>query len=804
VQAIVVTLFERHDLALVVLAAFVCALSAFSGITLLKHARRSAGLRRALWVAVAAISVGFGIWTTHFVAMLAFSPGISTGYDLPVTLFSLALAIIIVGAGLWLAASGDRRSDLLLGGAVVGVGISVMHYVGMGALLVGGEIGWSGPLVALSIILGMALAAASLVVGAERSGLVPKLAAAGLLTLAICAMHFTGMGAADLSNCFAIVAPAEATPGWLSLVLAGSSILILLAVMGAIAINLRERRRTLAEADRMRELADAAVEGLIVHRNGVIVSANRSFLTLVDMHGPRPAEMPIARFFGPQALAALAASPDQPIETEISLADGRIVPVECILRPLAFAGQPHEAIAVRDLSSRHQAEQHIRYLAHHDTLTGLPNRASFYRLLNDEIGHARRHDQMFAVLCLDLDRFKQVNDLFGHAAGDDLLRRIGDILSRTLGDVGTPARLGGDEFAILLGNVGTPERAGRIAESVLEAIARANGDTASLAMITVSIGIAISGRGGDGEPVMAEKIMNEADTSLYRAKQDGRGVYRFYRAEMGALVRERRLLEHDLRHALALGQFHLVYQPQVDVQTGEVAGFEALLRWDHPERGSVSPAMFVPVAEESGMILAIGEWVLREACEEAQRWTAPLSIAVNVSAVQLHAPGFEQLVAGILAETGLSPDRLEIEITETALVRDVTLAVTVLNRVRAMGVRIAMDDFGTGYSSLANLRAFPFSKIKVDQSFIRSVDTNPQSAAIVRAVLGLGSGLDVPVVAEGVERVEELEFLRGEICQSAQGYLLSRPSRIETFAGVTSGRVTRLGPMVVGPMLRVV
>jgi EAL domain-containing protein (putative c-di-GMP-specific phosphodiesterase class I) len=253
---------------------------------------------------------------------------------------------------------------------------------------------------------------------------------------------------------------------------------------------------------------------------------------------------------------------------------------------------------------------------------------------------------------------------------------------------------------------------------------------------------------------------------------------------------------------VARNQLRLVYQPQVDLKSGEVTGFEALVRWSHPERGDVSPGEFVPIAEESGLILQIGEWVMRTACAEAAQWKNDLTIAVNVSVVQIHAPAFAHTLHEILLDTGLKPSRLEVEITETALVKDINRAVTTLRQIKALGVEIAMDDFGTGYSSLANLRAFPFSKIKVDQSFIRSVDSNDQSATIVRAVLGLGSGLNVPVVAEGVERFEELEFLKSEICQSAQGYLLSRPKDIGSFRAITEGRSKTLEPPT--PELRLV
>jgi diguanylate cyclase (GGDEF)-like protein len=785
-QTVIFTLFNNHDLRLVALAALVCALSAFAGITLLTHARKTTGPMQKVWLGVAAISVGFGIWATHFVAMLSFNAGMPVGYDLPVTLLSLAIAIVIVGGGLWFAALGKGTLDTLLGGAVVGVGISIMHYTGMAAVLIGGGIAWDAPIVATSVLFGMALGAAALFVATRADTLWSRVSATVLLTLAICAMHFTAMGAAGLANCFPVVAASDMTPAWLSLVVAIISTGILAIALGGTYLDLRDRRRSAAESDRMRGLADAAVEGLVVVRDGRIVTANQSFVRLIGSDGD-VAGAALSEFIEATAVTRLSERVNAAIETELRTRTG-VVPVEVIAHDVEFAGAPHLAIAVRDLSARKQAEQHIRFLAHHDALTGLPNRVSFGRRLEDEISHARRHGQTFAVLCLDLDRFKEVNDLFGHAAGDALLQRVGQALLTAVEGSGHAARLSGDEFAVLLGDVGTPARAGRIAEAILDAFRRDNERSETGATISASIGIALFPDDSDS----AEHIMSAADTALYRAKQDGRGIYRFFETAMGTAVRDRRLVEHDLRHAISRNQLRLVYQPQVDIKSNEVTGFEALVRWRHPERGDVSPAQFVPIAEESGLILQIGEWVLRTACAEAARWKQPLSIAVNVSAVQVHNPAFAQTVHEVLIQTGLSPSRLEIEVTETALIRDMMRAVTTLRQIRALGVRIAMDDFGTGYSSLANLRAFPFSKIKVDQSFIRSVDSNGQSAAIVRAVLGLGSGLNVPVVAEGVERIEELEFLRGEVCQTAQGYLLSRPMEIGTFAEVTSGRTLHL------------
>jgi diguanylate cyclase (GGDEF)-like protein len=548
----------------------------------------------------------------------------------------------------------------------------------------------------------------------------------------------------------------------------------------------------------MRGLADAAVEGLLVVKDSTIVTANSSFMKLVDVPQKLITGRHLADFFPASAVTSLIENSNTPLETELTNSGGGKLPVEVIMREVDFGGTPHHAVAVRDLSTRKKDEQHIRFLAHHDPLTGLPNRASFTRALEDEIAHARRHGQTIAVVGLDLDRFKEVNDLFGHPAGDALLQRVGQAILSVVDGRGSAARLGGDEFAILLRDAHSPARVGYVAEMVMDAFRRDNEQSTSGALISASIGIALFPNDGDD----AEALVKNADTALYRAKQDGRGVYRFYENAMGVAVRDRRLIEHELRHAVARNQLRLVYQPQVDIQSGEVIGFEALVRWKHPERGDVSPGEFVPIAEESGLILQIGEWVMRTACAEAAKWQNDLTIAVNVSAVQIHAPAFAHTLHEILLDTGLKPSRLEVEITETALVKDINRAVTTLRQIKALGVEIAMDDFGTGYSSLANLRAFPFSKIKVDQSFIRSVDSNDQSATIVRAVLGLGSGLNVPVVAEGVERPEELAFLKGEICQSAQGYLLSRPKDISNFRAITEGRTRVLEPQA--PELRLV
>jgi diguanylate cyclase len=740
---------------------------------------------RLVWLAVSATATGFGIWATHFIAMLAFSPGIPSAYNIALTALSLVAAIFLTGAGLAVAVSSQIGVGAWLGGAMVGGGIAAMHYTGMAAFEIQGRIIWDPLLVTTSIALGGLVGACALPVGLRGDALKWKLLGALLLTVAICSHHFTAMGAAQIVPDPTVQLSETALPtGLLSLAVALAGFIILVLALAGVAIDMRDRRRGELEGDRMRGLANAAIEGLLVCEGETIVTANDSFMALIggsadDMIGAK-----LEQYIPEEnTRQTLWDRPNHPVEGDLVRKNGSSTPVELIQRPVDFAGKPHRAIAVRDLRARKQAEKHIRFLAHHDALTGLPNRSTFNARLDQEIEAASTSGQRVAVLCLDLDRFKEVNDLFGHAAGDRVLQAFAKRVSGLLDERQMMARLSGDEFAIVAPGLSNPSVAGRIAESILEVlqaqIEPADEDTS----VATSIGIAIC----PDDATDRHALLSHADTALYRAKNEGRATYRFFEASMGAAVRDRRLLEHDLRNAVARGELRLVYQPQKDIRTGEVVGLEALLRWKHPMRGNVSPAEFVPIAEDTGVILPIGEWVLRTACREAATWTKPLTVAVNVSAVQIHSSNFAHAIHEILFETGLPPGRLELEITETALVRDLHRALATLRRIKMLGVRIAMDDFGTGYSSLSNLRAFPFDKIKIDGSFIKSVNVNEQAAAIVRSVLGLGRALRLPVLAEGVETTAELAFLESELCNEAQGYLLGRPEEIEALRQLTHG-----------------
>ena len=785
------------------LAAAVCLISSYACVNLLRHSRRSSGRLRLTWTIVAALAVGFGIWATHFIGILALRPGFVLSYDFALTALSLAIAIVVCGFGIAMAIRGTGPLDHFLGGAVVGVGISTMHYTGIAALIMGGNLGWNPPLVAVSILAGMVLGGLA-VVSAMGRGWRRLILGAVLLTLAICVMHFTAISAADFSRCFPLMVDGDVDGAWLSISLSLISVLILGAAFGSLLLDQADRRRTARELQR--QLADADKLGEVKKRLELAMTHMAQGLCLYDAHGylslhnsRYPIMLGLAaetvldglhfrdicrmslRAYGisdadldtyTEALYTrnmeLIAQPNGG-ELVYPLTNGRVLQVQH--SPI---GDGSWVTTTDDITERKRNEAAIAHLALHDGLTNLPNRAQFDQKFDLALAEAEAGDDNLAVVAIDLDGFKEINDSYGHAAGDLVLRSLAERLSSMLRDGELVARVGGDEFAAIKRFTSMDALRDFIQRLENALFTHLKHDEMSV-QTGASIGIAIYPEDG----AERSKLLSNADLAMYRAKAEFDRHIAYYESEMDEHSRQRRAMARDLWTALDTNEFELVYQVQQSVQTGVITGYEVLLRWDRPGFGPVSPNDFVPVAEECGAISAIGAWVLSKACRDAATWPEPYKIAVNISAVQLGQIDLIELVRTELILSGLKPQRLELEVTETAIIGDKSRALHILRQIRAMGVSIAIDDFGTGYSSLDTLRSFPFDKIKLDRSFMSEVEDDEQSKAIVRAILALGRSLGVPVLAEGVETAKQLEFLCVEGCNEAQGYLLGRPARMD-------------------------
>ncbi len=536
--------------------------------------------------------------------------------------------------------------------------------------------------------------------------------------------------------------------------------------------DLSERRR--AEA-RLRKIVEAtAAPLLLVDPGGTIVFANPAAAALFG----RPA-------------AALQGSPlglpvndARPAEVQIPQPDGTRRAAEMQFAAAELEGREVLVVSLHDLTERKRYESRIEHLASHDALTGLPNRALLRDRVEQAIVHARRTASRVAVMYVDLDQFKLVNDSWGHPAGDALLVEVGSRLRSAMREGDTVARLGGDEFVVLLADVARPGDSAVVARKIAGALAPPIVLDSRETQVTASIGIAIWPEDGEG----LEALLQCADVAMYRAKDEGRNGYQYYSGEMGAQARARVELETGLRQALEREELRLHWQPQVDLATGEVRGCEALMRWERPGRGLVSPAQFIPLAEESGLIVPIGEWALRAACREAAGWAAAglgrIQVAVNLSARQFRQGAVVETVRAALAESGLPAGCLELEITESVLARDLDQVVKALEQVRRMGVSVAIDDFGTGYSSLAYLRTLPIQKLKIDRSFIKGIPEDREAAALVGEIIRLAHVLSLEVVAEGVETAPQAAFLREAGCEKMQGFLFSRPVPSAEFAAL--------------------
>ena len=785
-------LTQQHDLRLVLLAGVICFLSALTAFNVIGRARQAATPKaRNLWHMAAAVTTGFGIWSTHFVAMLAFEPSIPIGYAMGLTLASVVIAIAVTGAGIATYLNWPGPRGAALGGAMVGLGIACMHYTGMAAVRLPGYITYDAGLVMASVAFGIGLGALAFLARQRLQGASGLAAATGLLTLAICAMHFTAMASARLT----ITANAGLPGGllsdsWLAVGIAVATLAITILCLATSIFDQHLAHRALDEADRLTTLAEAGTEGIVICSDGIIRYGNSAFSRITGMAPEEIAGRPFRDFLTEvdyaRAMSLMRQSENTPFEAALRTRDGTSISVELVARPMDVGRSHDQIFALRDLTEQKRSQAQIEFLAHHDALTELPNRSLFKTRFQQELAGAARRGEKLAVMCLDLDRFKDINDTLGHGAGDMLLRQVAERLSACIRETDVVARLSGDEFAILQVGIAQPSGATRLAARIHQVLAEPVNLDGNETPVGVSIGISIFPDDGTS----GTNLLRNADMALYRAKADGRNTHRFFETGMDEAMRRRRELERDLRNSLKNGEMYLEYQPQAMASSNEVVGFEALVRWRHPTLGKLSPGSFIEIAENCGFIVQLGRWVLHKACSDAATWDKPLSIAVNLSPVQFQHGDLAQEVEDTLKETGLAPERLELEITEGVLLSDKDRALAMLTRIKELGVRIAMDDFGTGYSSLSYLQSFPFDKIKIDRSFVAGLEGNDEARAIVRAVIGLSHALNLPVVAEGVENEAQLELLRRELCTEVQGYLIGRPDLIDRFDQIVGPTAT--------------
>ena len=915
---VVTCLAFEHDLRLVALAALLCFLSSHAGFMLLSRARAAQGGARIAWMMSAAAAAGFGIWATHFVAMLAYDPGITLGYELSGTLLSLAIAVFTTAAAVASAVFLTGRSGILAAAVLFGMGVSSMHFIGMTAMEFPGSLIWNRGMMVAATAFAVLLSVPAFFLHAHAARRPARLfGASALMATGIVLMHFTAMGG------IAIQPLADAVPGaglipprlLASIVFVASLSLLLCGLAAVLFAGRADRTAAASEAnfrrmvqsvqdyaihmldiegrvsnwnsgaectlgyseaeivgrdfalfypqeDRQAGLPDRALrmartqgrfetEGWRMRKDG---TAFWAYVVIVPIYDDEKRLMGYAKITRDRTQQMLNSARLTETSRNLNLAldhmanaiclydqDERLVLHNGRLREIfGFSGELHlvgktfreicelraslgiEAIpdvdsfyikhrrlitspeggedirsiangktvrtihrptgngawvtTIEDITERVRSEERIAHLARHDGLTGLPNRRRFSEMLDAAIQGANRGNRKVAAVCIDLDKFKDVNDTFGHASGDALLSTIAQRMTAGLDASEAIGRFGGDEFVALKAYTDQTQL-----DAFLARLGAALSEPVDLGYLTIapeaSFGIAIYPQDAQDR----DRLLSNADMAMYRSKDSLDQKVSYYEAGMDEAARARRALGRDIAPGIEDGQFYLAYQVQKSARTQTVTGYEVLLRWNHPQQGAIPPYVFIPLAEESGAITMLGEWVLEEACREAAGWPQAHRIAVNLSPLQLSDMLLPEKVRKILVSTGLAPARLELEVTESAIIGDKIRALHILRQIKALGVTIAIDDFGTGYSSLETLRAFPFDKIKLDRSFVAEIGSR-QAKAFVRAIVALGKSLDVAVLAEGVETDEQYRFLISEGCDEVQGFLFGRPGTPEQLA----------------------
>ena len=749
--------------------------SSFSAVAVLSHASALVGWIRRGWLCLAALAFGFGVWTTHFVAMVAETSGRDVSYALRPTVLSLMVAVVGVLPAFAMVLSAPRSVRVRIGaGTLVAAAVSAMHFTGMSAIW-SARVSYRPMNVVGAVALGVIFAVLALWQINKIHRVRGQIKTAVLLMCCIAAIHFVAMAGTTFSQVLIPLGSDQLIGRDVTLASAGACVFAV-AIIFTITLMRQRWRRIHLEAERLRQLADCTIEGLLIHRRGRAVWGNSALYAVTGIPAGTIAGYDAALIATQETRGVLErhleAPSDSVDEIVVLRPDGTERIAEILSRSIQYDGLDAGIIAVRDITDSRRAEAQISRLAYYDPLTGLGNRTLFNERIDHAINDAVVSRRPLALLVIDLDRIKSVNELYGHPFGDQLFQYVAARLSRTVRRNDTVVRLGGDEFAIIQPYAEQPGAAAGLAMRIVQAMARPFEINDVKVSIGASIGVALSGENAS----TPKALLQAADLALGRAKREGRNTFCFFEAAMDIKFRERRLLEHDLRHALERAQLTVDYQPLVECSSMRVSGFEALVRWQHDSLGSIAPDDFIPIAEETFLIMQLGRFVLQQACETALTWPDDFTLAVNISPIQFSDPNLADDIIEIIDRLAFPAARLELEVTESVLIEDADRALAALGKLKTRGARIVLDDFGTGYSSLSMLGRFPFDKLKIDRSFVQDLSENGDSEAIVRAILALGKSLNMVVAAEGVENLAQLEVLKAAGCHLVQGFLLGRPT----------------------------
>ncbi|MGE6369840.1 bifunctional diguanylate cyclase/phosphodiesterase [Planococcus kocurii] len=728
--------------------------------------------------------MGLGIWSMHFIGMLAFHLSMEVTYNTALVVISIFPALFASGLAFSIISRPVvQKFEVIAGAVLIATGIVAMHYTGMAAMQTQAIVYYDAVLWLLSVVVALVAALLAMFLlhySRDRHGFSwSKIASAALITIGVSGMHYIGMSAArfEAATHHVTTAPSMNSSYLAYNVGIGMALILMIAVLSIRSDN--KVKSLLDEYNRQfQSIIESAIDGIVVtDAKGTIIQWNGGAQSLFG-YNKKEIVYEDVRLIFPEARQ----DPSQYVEASItqktleligSKKDGSQFPVELSIGSWETAKGNYYSLIIRDITDRRTNEEKISNLVYLDSLTSLPNRRLFNDRLRSTINQALESKMVLSVLYLDLDHFKMVNDTYGHQLGDQLLVKVADRIKSCIHKNDTLARIGGDEFILLLSNT-DDEKTQTTAQKILEMLSNPFQLNNEAVFITPSIGASLF----PADSTDAETLVKNADLAMYRVKEEGKNNFQFFTSEMNELIARKSKIAMSIRKGLELNEFSVHYQPQFDLETEKIIGVEALVRWHHAKLGTISPAEFIPIAEESGMILRIGEFVLRTACQQTKDWqdagVEPFRVAVNISAKQFSQGNIAEVITLALDDAGLAPEFLELELTES-IIQGATSAISKMQQLKAMGIHLSIDDFGTGYSSLSYLKLFPIDTLKIDQHFTRNILIDSKDAALVDTIIQMARNLGLNVIAEGVETLEQLTFLKARQCNQAQGYYFQKP-----------------------------